>query len=163
MVYLLVAPFFIACLWLTGFLLVTDFSVPPRDIPPFHRVLVIFPHADDDLAGLYGHPDHIACSEVVNKPHLSRFQAIPLWYVTFSQFVLERITLPEHLATIPDLRNRQASATLRVFTGTSVFAKTKAWYAHKSQRTSLTKGIRRQLPVWFFLSIVLFEYFAEAS
>lgn len=258
MVYLLAALLVVVCLWLIGFLLVTDFSTPVRDIASFHRVLVIFPHADDeavtcggflnrlsssgcavtlalltkgergtpdasldeslknirvqeakksaaalrisqliqedfgdgqlqsrkaelatfidatiererpellityDLAGLYGHMDHIACSEVVTELHLNRFQVVPLWYVTLSQRVLERTALPENLATIPDAANGRASATHKVFIGTSVFAKIKAWYAYKSQRASLTTGIRRPLPIWFFLSMSLFEYFAEA-
>jgi LmbE family N-acetylglucosaminyl deacetylase len=258
-IYLLAAPLVVVCLWLIGFFLVTDFSTPLRDIAPFHRVLVIFPHADDeavtcggflhrlsisgcavtlvlltkgergtldasldeslrairvqeakesaailrispliqedfgdgqlqsrkaelatfieatiererpdliityDLAGLYGHMDHVACSEVVSELHLNRFQAIPLWYVTFPKRVLERTTLPAHLAAIPDAHDRRTSATHKVFIGASVFAKIKAWYAYKSQRASLTEGIRSLLPIWFFLSMSLFEYFAEAS
>lgn len=259
MAYLLAAPLIIAFLWLMGFLLVTDFSVPQREVSSFRRALVIFPHADDeavtcggflhrlstkgctvtlvlltkgergtpdasldvrlkavrtqeaqasaailriskliqedfgdgqlqnrkpdlaafldatiererpdllityDLTGLYGHLDHIACSEVVTQLHRSRFLAIPLWYVTFSRRVLKRTTLPKHLATIPGAPDRRASATYRVFIGASVFAKIKAWYAYKSQRASLTEGIRRLFPIWFFLSMTLFEYFAEVS
>jgi LmbE family N-acetylglucosaminyl deacetylase len=251
-------PLVIPLLWLTGFLLATDFSVPRSDTRALRRVLVIFPHADDeavtcggflhllarrgcavtlviltkgergtpdatldpglkdirakeaqtvaailgiarciqqdfgdselhmkkreltafvaatierenpdllityDLAGLYGHPDHIACSEVVTELHLSRFPAIPLWYATLSKRVLERTTLPAHLTSAADSRRNRAFATHRLFIGTSVFPKIRAWYAYKSQRASLTEGIRRFLPIWFFLSMALFEYFAEA-
>jgi hypothetical protein len=50
-----------------------------------------------------------------------------------------------------------------VFIGTSLAAKIRAWYAYKSQRATLTEGIRRFLPIWFFLSMVLFEYFAASE
>src|SRR5690242_2385231 len=48
MAILLVVPVAIFCFWLAGFLLANDFAVPLRDGRAFHRVLVIFPHADDE-------------------------------------------------------------------------------------------------------------------
>jgi hypothetical protein len=36
-------------------------------------------------------------------------------------------------------------------------------YTYKSQRASLKEGIRKLLPIWFFSSMMLFEYFAVAS
>src|SRR5690242_11912946 len=48
MAILLFVPVAIFCIWLAGFLLVNDFSVPRRDARAFKRVLVIFPHADDE-------------------------------------------------------------------------------------------------------------------
>src|SRR5579884_1427394 len=48
MVILLIIVLIVPLLWLTGFLIVTDFSVPLRDARQFQRVLVIFPHADDE-------------------------------------------------------------------------------------------------------------------
>lgn len=252
---ILIVPLF----WMMGFLVVTDFSVPLRDIRQFHRILVIFPHADDeavtcggtlhhfvargslvtlvlltkgeqgtsnaarqaslkdirtreaqtvtailgvsrliqedfgdgalhnkkqelnlfiatlieqekpdllityDLAGLYGHTDHITCSEVISELKQTRFQAIPLWYVTFSKRVLARVKLPEHMTTTPHNQEKQAIPTHKIFIGDSVFPKIKSWYAYKSQRASLKEGIRKFLPIWFFLSMVLFEYFAETG
>jgi LmbE family N-acetylglucosaminyl deacetylase len=252
---ILIVPLF----WMMGFLVVTDFSVPLRDARQFHRVLVIFPHADDeavtcggtlhhfaaggsivtlvlltkgergtshatrqvslkdirtreaqtvtailgvsrliqedfgdgalcdkkqelklfiamlieqekpdllityDLAGLYGHTDHITCSEIISELKQTRFQAIPLWYVTFSKRVLARVKLPEHMTTTPHYQEKQAIPTHKIFIGVSVFPKIKSWYAYKSQRASLREGIRKFLPIWFFLSMVLFEYFAETS
>ena len=44
MVMLLSIFLIIPLLWVTGFLVVTDFSVPLRDARPFLHVLVIFPH-----------------------------------------------------------------------------------------------------------------------
>ena len=259
MVMLLIIVLIIPLLWMTGFLVVTDFSVPLRDARQFRRVLVIFPHADDeaitcggslhhfsaggsavtlvlltkgergtpnatpnvglkdirtreaqavtailgiakfiqedygdgalhekkqelrkfiatlieqekpdllityDLAGLYGHTDHIAYSEIITELKKTRFQDIPLWYVTLSKRMLARIKLPEHMAIDPHFQEKQVFPTHKLFIGVSVFPKIKSWYTYKSQRGSLTKGILKFLPIWFFLSMVLFEYFAEAS
>jgi LmbE family N-acetylglucosaminyl deacetylase len=253
--------FIVLLLWMTGFLVVTDFSVAVRDARQFHHVLVIFPHADDeaiscggflhhvarrgnavtlailtrgergpnatrngslkdirtreaeavatilgisrliqedfgdgelhhkkqelsmfiatlieqeqpdllityDLAGFYGHLDHITCSEIITELQKNRFQEIPLWYVTFPKGVLARVKLSEHMATDPHVQAKRASPTHKLFIGVSVFPKIRSWYTYKSQRASLTKGISTFVPiwfVWFFLSMVLFEYFAEAS
>lgn len=259
MVILLILFLIIPVLWMTGFLLVTDFSVPLKDARQFHHVLVIFPHADDeaiscggflhrvsrggsavmlalltkgergtpnatldvslkdmrmgeaqavsailgiskliqedfgdgalhekkpalrtfiatlieqekpdllityDLAGLYGHTDHITCSEIITELKKNRFQEIPLWYVTLPKRVLARVKLPDHMNTDSHVQEKRACATHKIFIGASVFPKIKSWYTYKSQRASLTEGIRRVLPIWFFLSMVLFEYFAEAS
>jgi LmbE family N-acetylglucosaminyl deacetylase len=248
----------ILLLWVTGFLLVTDLSVPPRDVKPFRRVLVIFPHADDeaigcggvlhrlssagcavtlviltkgekgnpsatldeslkdirtreaataadilgiakiiqedfgdgelhskakelavfiemtieqeqpdllityDLAGFYGHADHITCSEVTTELQRSRFQEVPLWYVTFPRRVLAAARLPAHMRSSPNAHEKRAPATHRVFIGGSVLPKIRAWYTYRSQRASLTTGLMKLFPAWFFLSMMLFEYFAEA-
>ena len=174
MIILLIIVLIFPLLWMTGFLLITDFSVPLRDVRRFRHVLVIFPHADDeaitcggslhhfsskgssvtlvlltkgergpnatrngnlkdirmkearavttilgiskliqedfgdgelhtkkqelrefiatlidqeqpdllltyDLSGLYGHVDHITCSEIITELKKTRFQEVPLW------------------------------------------------------------------------------------
>jgi LmbE family N-acetylglucosaminyl deacetylase len=256
---LLFALLIILLLWMIGFLVITDFSVPLKDARQFHQVLVIFPHADDeaiscggslhhisargsaitlviltkgergtpnatlnpgfkdirtreaqavtailgisrliqedfgdgalqqkkqelttfisttieqekpdllityDLAGFYGHADHIACSEIITELKKTRFPELPLLYVTFPKRVLSRVKPPEDLATDPHVQEKRASPTHKLFIGASVFPKIKSWYTYKSQRASLTKGIGKLLPLWFLLSMVLFEYFAEAS
>lgn len=258
---ILIVLLIILLLWMTGFLVATDFSVPLRDARQFHRVLVIFPHADDeaitcggslhrlsaggsavtlvlltkgergpnatrngslkdvrtrearavtailgisklvqedlgdgelrskkqelrmfietfieqekpdllisyDLAGLYGHADHMTCSEIITELKKTRFQEVPLWYVTFPKRVLARVKLPEHIATDPHIQEKRAFPTHKLFIGVSVFPKIKAWYTYKSQRASLREGISKFIPIWslwFFLSMVLFEYFAEAG
>src|SRR5437588_1195819 len=258
MVILLIIFLIIPLLWMTGFLVATDFSVPLRNVRQFHHVLAIFPHADDeaitcggflhhvsrgrgavtlviltkgergtpdatldvslkdirtreaqavtailgisrfiqedfgdgelhdkkqelrtfiamtieqekpdllityDLAGFYGHADHIACSEIITELQKTRFQEVPLWYVTFSKRVLAGVKPPEHMATDPHAQEKRAIPTHKLFIGVSVFPKIKSWYTYKSQRASLKEGIRKLLPIWFFLSMVLFEYFAEA-
>ena len=259
MLILLIILLLIPFLWLTGFLLVTDFSVPVRDAKQFRRVLVIFPHADDeaimcggtlhrlstrgkmvtlavltkgekgtctgisreslkeirtkeartvagvlgiskliqedfgdgalhekkqelktffqalieqekpdllltyDLAGLYGHADHITCSEIITELQKTSFHEIPLWYVTFPKRILARVKPSEYLVTGPDFRAKQALPTQKLFIGASVLPKIRAWYAYKSQRAALKEGTTKLLPFWFFLSMVLFEYFADVD
>ncbi len=259
MMILLLIILIIPLVWLTGFLVATDFSVPVRDGRQFHHVLAIFPHADDeavtcagmlhrvsaagsvvtlalltggekgpnatrsanlkdtrtqeartaasilgisrlaqedfgdgalqqkkqelkmfiaaliereqpdllityDLAGFYGHPDHIACSEIITELKQTSFPQMPLWYVTFPEKVLARVRLPDSQAPDPAMQAKRAYPTHKLFIGASVFPKIKAWYTYKSQRVSLAKGIGAFVPIWllwFFLSVVLFEYFAE--
>jgi hypothetical protein len=61
---------------------------------------------------------------------------------------------------------KRAYPTHRLFIGASVFPKIKAWYTYKSQLFSLSKGAGKFAPtwlLWFFLTMMLFEYFAEVS
>src|SRR5437764_960068 len=150
MVMLLIIVLILPLLWMTGFLVVTDFSVPLRDARQFHRVLVIFPHADDEV---------ITCSGTLHG-FSSGGSAVTLVLLTKG----ERGT-PNAAPNVglQDIREKQVSPTHKLFIGVSVFPKIKSWYTYKSQRASLTKGILKFLPIWFFLSMVLFEYFAEAS
>jgi hypothetical protein len=83
--------------------------------------------------------------------------------VALPRNVLVRVRLAAHLSTGPAVHGQQARATHKVFIGTSLVAKCKAWYAYKSQRATLTRGIRRFLPIWFFLSMVLVTTQAKAG
>jgi len=259
MIIFLILFLLIPLLWITGFLVVTDFSVPVKDAKQFRHVLVIFPHADDeaimcggtlhrfsargsavtlvvltrgergtynaissaslkeirtkearavaatlgiskliqedfgdgelhgkkqelsmfihalidqekpdllltyDLAGLYGHADHIACSEIITELKKTSFHEIPLWYVTFPRRVLARVKSSTHVVTDQQFQEKQALPTHKLFIGASVFPKIKAWYTYKSQRAALKEGTTKLLPFWFFLSMVLFEYFADVK
>ena len=116
-----------------------------------------------DLSGFYGHLDHITCAEVITELQKNRFREVPLWYVTFPKRVLTRTRQPEHIATDPHIQQKRALPTHKIFIGVSVFPKIRAWYTYKSQRASLTKGIGQILPIWFFLSMMLFEYFTEVN
>lgn len=254
LVIMLLLFIIIVLIWLAGFLLATDFSVPARDAKRLKHILVIFPHADDetitcggflhrvaatgntvtlllltrgekgtadatinfdlkqirsreakiaahilgvrklmlkdfgdgtlparkpaltaylaeviaqekpdllityDRAGFYGHPDHIACSEVITALQQARFPELSLWYVTFPRRVLAIIARPP--AGMETSQQLRAYPTHKFWIGASVFAKIRACYTYRSQLASFTKGA---LPLWFFLSMALFEYFAEVS
>jgi LmbE family N-acetylglucosaminyl deacetylase len=109
-----------------------------------------------DLAGLYGHADHITCAEVVTELRRTRFPRCALWYAALPRRVLglsRRLGLYDD----PHLAARRAVPNLRLFTGGGVVAKIRAWGAHRSQRASLG----RAFPLWASLS--LFEHFEEVS
>ncbi len=113
-----------------------------------------------DLAGLYGHPDHIVASEVITKLHQENH--IPLWYVSLPKKVLNLIQLPEHMANDPRFKNRRVFPVFKVFVGNSIFVKIKAVAAYKSQKESFSGFLPvKQIPGTFFYSMQLYEYFFE--
>jgi LmbE family N-acetylglucosaminyl deacetylase len=116
-----------------------------------------------DLAGFYGHADHIACSEIITELKSNRFPEIPLWYATFPKRILARVKTPAHMGIDPQFKTKRAFPTHKIFIGASVWPKIKAWYTYKSQLAALTQGTTKLIPLWFFLSMVLFEYFSEVS
>jgi LmbE family N-acetylglucosaminyl deacetylase len=246
--------------WLTGFFIANDFSVPTQKIGPYKNVLIIFPHADDevvnaggfihalsrqkskvtlgiltkgekgtpdghldpqlknirveegekssrilgvtkviqedfgdgelinkkevlnqyidklikktqadlvvtyDLAGLYGHPDHITVSEVVTDLMKNTYKTTPLWYVSFPKKVLAMATLPEHMAKDPKFKNRRAYPTFKVSISLDISAKINALYAHKSQYQSFRSSLPLKfMPIWFFYTMPQFEYFSKGN
>jgi LmbE family N-acetylglucosaminyl deacetylase len=103
-----------------------------------------------DLAGLYGHSDHIACAEVVTELRRSRFPGCALWYPALPRGVQAIARLTGQLPVDP----RRADPTGRLFIGgAGVLAKIRAWRVYESQRASLGRG----MPLW--LSVLLFEHF----
>lgn len=241
-------------LWLFGLLLMIDVTVPTKHLPRFDRVLVAFPHADDEVfhagglmtrlhktggevtyviltkgergtpdahldlklkpirtteariaaevlgvtkliqadfgdlelankqqdlqtylrqvvsqvrpsliitydeAGLYGHPDHIACSEVLTKLVREDFPRTHLWYPCFPRRLFRFIKLPEHMANDPTFKARRAVPTLKIFVGQSITTKIRAASCYKSQNSSRIVPIPL-LPLWFFYSMIMYEYF----
>jgi LmbE family N-acetylglucosaminyl deacetylase len=102
-----------------------------------------------DLAGLYGHPDHVACAEVVTELRRTRFPECALWYAAMPRGLLALARLTGD----PGINDRRAAPTGRVFGGAGVLAKIRAWRVYASQRGSLGWAF----PVWF--SIAPFEHF----
>lgn len=244
--------------WIGGFIYANDFSVTSRDIKDFKKVLVIFPHADDeaftsggtitqlvkqgsdvtmvvmtkgergtqdahmdeqlagvrvkeaenaaksygiqhlvqesfpdngmadhkdevkdrvkqildevkpdlvityDLAGLYGHPDHIVVSEVVTELVQSDYPNAKLWYSSFPKHILDTMKLSEHMAKDPEFKKRRVTPNVKVFVGFSTINKIKAVYAYQSQVESLKEGFPvKWIPIWFYGSLAPIEYFHE--
>jgi LmbE family N-acetylglucosaminyl deacetylase len=110
-----------------------------------------------DLSGLYGHLDHIMCSQIVTELLESTYHGILLFYNTYPKRVLSRFPLTE------ELRKRQASPTLRLFIGFQVCAKMKALYAYKSQLGSFRRGLPTFIPLWLAYSMLLCEYYHSAT
>jgi LmbE family N-acetylglucosaminyl deacetylase len=97
-----------------------------------------------DRAGLYGHDDHIVCSEVLTDLVRRARPVAALWYVTPARRLQAFVHLPEAL------RERRAAPTHRVFVGAHLLGKTRAILAHRSQWR----------PAWLLLSVLPFEHFA---
>ena len=114
-----------------------------------------------DLVGLDGHSDHVACAEIVTELKRTLFPGTALWCAALPGRVVNILKLARQLRTEPAVELRRASPTLRVFIGRDVMAKVRAWYAYRSQRGFIAKGVGRLVPVWFAVSAMQFEYFAE--
>lgn len=116
-----------------------------------------------DLAGLYGHEDHIVTSEIITGLIKKDFPKIALWYPSVAPHVLALLHLPEHMARNPEFRKRRVLPTHKVFVGAAVWAKIKAIYSYRSQRKSIESGFPfRPIPMAVFISQTIYEYFHEA-
>lgn len=117
-----------------------------------------------DLSGLYGHSDHIACSEVVTDMVKDLFPHIQLWYATHPKKILKFASLPEHMATNRTFFVKRTVPTVKTFSGLQTIAQIRAVYAHASQYESFRSAFPfRFIPLWFLLSLSLHEYFYEAN
>lgn len=114
-----------------------------------------------DQAGLDGHPDHVACSEILAELKRTQFPNTTLWCVVLPRRVVGLLKLARQLRAPPAVDQRRASPTLRIFVGTELIAKVRAWYAYRSQRDFIAKGFGRLVPIWLAVSAMPFEYFAE--
>ena len=115
-----------------------------------------------DLAGLDGHLDHVACSAMLTElktPVLN----VPMWYVALPGWVLGALRLIGQMARGPAVEASRALPTHRLFIGTALVPKIRAWQAHRSQRGAIRKGLSRLVPMWLAVTGWPFEYFAEVS
>ncbi len=118
-----------------------------------------------DLAGLYGHPDHIVVSEVVTKLVKEDFKETKLWYVSFPEKILNMTPLPEHMAKDPNYKSSRMYPTHRIWVGFSgVINKIKAVYTYNSQRQSYVGSFPvKFIPLWFYVSLTPYEYIHEVE
>jgi LmbE family N-acetylglucosaminyl deacetylase len=114
-----------------------------------------------DLAGLDGHSDHVACSEVLTALHRAQ-PSFTLWYVTLPSWLLRSLELVGQMRTDEQIAARRAIPTHRIFVGAVIRPKIRAWYAYRSQRGAIAKGLGRLVPAWLAVSLQQFEYFSEA-
>jgi LmbE family N-acetylglucosaminyl deacetylase len=113
-----------------------------------------------DLAGLYGHDDHIAVAEITTDLVKKKFKQTALWYTTHPKRILAMVQLPEHMATDKKFKERRAIPTHKIFIGLAFINKSKAAYAYKSQFASFEKAMPfRPVPPAFLISMNLFEYY----
>ena len=116
-----------------------------------------------DLAGLDGHEDHVACSEILTELKRTELPHVSLWYAALPPRVLRLLQLVGQLASDASLDAKRAMPTHRLFIGSEVAPKIRAWYAYRSQRGSIGRGLGRFLPAWIALSMLQCEYFAESA
>jgi LmbE family N-acetylglucosaminyl deacetylase len=116
-----------------------------------------------DQSGLDGHVDHVACSEVITALRTAHFRAIPLWYVSMPLRLVRLLTSVGQMSADSQIGARRCLPTHRVFLGVSTIAKVRALYAYRSQRGAIAKGLGKVVPVWLAVSMMQFEYFAEAA
>lgn len=117
-----------------------------------------------DQSGLYGHPDHITTSEIITELVKTKHLDTKLWYTTQPKRILKLIKLPEHMANDNVFKDKREEPTHKVMIAPFVFNRIEAVYAHKSQRKSYVDGLPiKQLPLWFFHSMPIFEYFHKAN
>jgi LmbE family N-acetylglucosaminyl deacetylase len=115
-----------------------------------------------DLAGLYGHEDHITCAEEVAQCLKQTHSAATLWYSAVPPRQLKLTNLPTHMAKDRQFANKRAKPNLRVSVGPlGVIAKVHSIYAHTSQRRSFRESVPLHAPLWFMYSMRVSEYFEE--
>ncbi len=259
---ILILILLIIAVWLVAFFYLNDFSVPTADINKYKKILIVFPHADDetltasglmrmaslqenqitwviltkgergnptdtvdlklkpirtqevkqvanllgvtkvlqedfgdgqimdkkkdvtkfltavfqeekpdlvityDLSGWYGHPDHIATTEVVNELINTKFKTTHLWYVTLPKRVWDIAggDLPTQMAKTPDWIKHRTYPNVKVFVGLNVIQTVQSVYMYKSQYQSFREAIPfAPIPMWFFVSMDWFNYFHVAN
>jgi LmbE family N-acetylglucosaminyl deacetylase len=116
-----------------------------------------------DLAGLYGHPDHITCAEILVDLRRAQLPNSNLWCSALPKRVVRLLKLTRQLHLEPNLEQRMAAPTLRIFIGSGLLPKIRAWHAYRSQRGSIARGAGGLIPMWFAVSMLQYEYFAEVA
>lgn len=118
-----------------------------------------------DLAGLYGHPDHIIVSEVITDLLKENYPNIKIWYASYPKRLLDAVSLPEQMAEDSSFKDKRSYPTFRVWVGLEgVINKVKAVYNYKSQQSSYIKSLPvKQIPLWFYISLTPFEYYHEVK
>lgn len=114
-----------------------------------------------DQSGLYGHPDHIAVSEVVSEVIRTHKQPLELWYPSYPKSVLEMIALPEHMANDAAFKAKRRLPTHRVPVPGAFWRKAKAIRQYATQTKSFQKSLPVPwLPLEYVYSLTPWEYFA---
>lgn len=117
-----------------------------------------------DQSGLYGHPDHIAVSEVVSEIVRTSENPPELWYPSYPKPVLEMIALPEHMANDAAFKAKRRLPTHRIPTYGAFLLKAKAIRQYATQTASFQKSLPAPwLPLEYVYSLTPWEYFAVVN
>ena len=115
-----------------------------------------------DKAGLYGHEDHITCSEITTEL-LANYPKTQLWYSVWPKHLLRTAHLPTHMAKDPAFESKRGVPNARIFIGRGVFAKIASVYSHTSQRRSFRSMMPMHVPIWLLYSLQIFEYYERVD
>ncbi len=113
-----------------------------------------------DLAGLYGHEDHIVTSEIITSLIKKQFPSVTLMYASLPKRTLSLITLPEHMAKDPAYAKRRVTPNMKVYIGGNIYFRIQALYSYTSQLYSFRKSFPVSwIPLWYYYSMQIFEYY----
>lgn len=116
-----------------------------------------------DPAGIDGHRDHIACSDLVTELRRTRFRNVSLWYATLPPALLTFLTITGQMSKNADLTSRRVRPTHQLVVGLRVLARMRALRAYRSQRNAIGKGLGRFVAPWLMVGGQVVEYFAEVG
>lgn len=113
-----------------------------------------------DLAGLYGHEDHIVTSEILTDLVQKKYTSITLIYASLPKRALALISLPEHMAKNPRYAARRVSPNMKIWIGANMYYRIRALYSYASQLYSFRKSFPIPwIPLWYYYSMQLYEYY----
>lgn len=106
-----------------------------------------------ERAGLYGHPDHVALTQIVHQLVKEKHPNIKVLYKTLTKRVLKTIKLPFHMANGREVV--QALPTTRLPILSFITSKYKACKQYKSQNLGQGK------PLWLIMILLTNEYYTD--
>ncbi|HUY98511.1 MAG TPA: PIG-L family deacetylase [Verrucomicrobiae bacterium] len=116
-----------------------------------------------DPTGVYGHPDHVACSTLVTDLRERGRPDWALWHTALPRPAVPLMRWSGQLVTSPELERSRVAPTHRIFVGRDVLAKRSAWAAYRSQRRGLAGGLAGRLPLLLLVALQPFEHFTDIA
>lgn len=109
-----------------------------------------------DQTGMYGHPDHIAAYEIVNK--LAKKFSLPFWGSALAMWMRKLAKLPTHMANA-GWSDREVNKLEKIWTIDTFVAKVRGIYLYSSQKHSYKNVVPPWFPLWLLPVFSLCEYF----
>jgi LmbE family N-acetylglucosaminyl deacetylase len=106
-----------------------------------------------ERAGLYGHPDHVALTQIVHQLVKEKYPNIKVLYKTLTKRVLKTIKLPFHMANGKEIV--QSAPTIRLPILKYIPMKYRACRYYKSQNLGQGK------PLWLIMILLTNEYYTD--